>query len=317
MDQLRAMRTFAEVAGRGGFAPAARALGIAPSVVTRLVAELEASLGARLFHRSTRQVVLTPVGQRYLPLVQAILREVDEAAALATHGQHALQGRVRLVAPALFAALQVMPRLGRLRALHPQIVVDLAVGHCVDGANAEHDISLVVCGEGGLDGDFVAHRLARSQVLLCAAPAWLRQHGHPGHPRELERHAMLAPAWPHLPRPLPAWRHAASAVQEVMAAGLLGITDAALCHVGALAALGIGALPSVAVQTDLAQGRLERVLPDWRLPDLAVHACLPSRRHVPAAVRAVLDFLRAEFGAAEGTDPWLAEDPPARLRLAA
>jgi DNA-binding transcriptional LysR family regulator len=123
MDQLRAMRTFAEVAGRGGFAAAARALGIAPSVVTRLVAELEAALGARLFHRNTRQVALTAVGQRYLPRVQAILREVDDA-----------------------AALQLMPRLGRLRAMHPQIVVDLAAGHGLDGADAAHDISLVVCG---------------------------------------------------------------------------------------------------------------------------------------------------------------------------
>jgi DNA-binding transcriptional LysR family regulator len=202
MDQLRAMRTFAEVAGRGGFAAAARALGIAPSVVTRLVAELEAALGARLLHRSTRQVALTPVGQRYLPRVQAILREVDDAAALAAHGQQALQGRVRLVAPALFAALQLMPRLGRLRAMHPQIVVDLAAGHGLDGADAAHDISLVVCGEGGLGGDFIAHRLASAQLRMCAAPAYLRRHGRPRHPRELAGHALLASAWPHLPRPL-------------------------------------------------------------------------------------------------------------------
>ncbi|MFN6997613.1 MAG: LysR family transcriptional regulator, partial [Aquincola tertiaricarbonis] len=89
MDQLRAMRTFVEVAERGAFAAAARALDLDPSAVTRQVAELEGLLGARLLVRSTRRVALTPIGQAYLQRVRTILREVDEAAALASHGQQA------------------------------------------------------------------------------------------------------------------------------------------------------------------------------------------------------------------------------------
>src|SRR3990167_4139814 len=88
MDQLLAMRTFAEVAGCGGFAAAARALDLAPSVVTRRVAELEGQLGARLLTRSTRRVALTPIGEHYLRRVQSILHDVAEAAAVARSEEH-------------------------------------------------------------------------------------------------------------------------------------------------------------------------------------------------------------------------------------
>jgi DNA-binding transcriptional LysR family regulator len=317
MDQLRAMRTFAEVAGRGGFAAAARALNLAPSVVTRLVAELEAELGARLLTRSTRQVVLTPTGQRYLPRVQAILHDVDEAAAVASLGQRELRGRVRVAAPPLFAARQLMPRLARLQALHPGIAMDLSTAGPVDGVHEGHDLSVVVRA-GALDGDFVAHKLAHTQVLLCAAPSYLRQRGPPLHPGELANHALLVAALARSPR-RHVLTHASGATAEVAPVHvLLSSPNAELCHAGALAGMGIAALPSFAVQAELAQGRLERVLADWRLFDMAVHACLPSRRQVPAVVRAMLDFLRAEFpGGAQ--DPWLAEEAPAapQLRLAA
>ncbi|MBC7938899.1 MAG: LysR family transcriptional regulator [Chitinophagaceae bacterium] len=305
MDQLRAMRTFAEVAGRGGFAAAARALNMAPPVVTRLVAELEGQLGARLLTRSTRHVALTPIGQRYLRRVQGILLDVDDAAAVASQDQHELRGRVRLIAPPVFAARQLMPRLARLHALHPGIAVDLTAGGPVDSVHDDHDISVVVRSD-RLDGEFVAHCLARSQVLLCAAPGYLRQRGRPQHPRELADHALLVAVLARMPRSFALTHEAGETVEIVPSHVLLSSPNAELCHAGALAGMGIAALPSFAVQAELEQGRLERVLGHWRLFDVAVHACLPSRRQVPATVRATLDFLRAEFpGGAR--DPWLAD----------
>ena len=125
-------------------------------------------------------------------------------------------------------------------------------------------------------------------------------------------------ALPGLPRAV-VLTHAGGATAEIAPAEvLLNSANAALCHAGALAGMGIAALPSFAVQPELADGRLELVLGDWRLFDLAVHACMPSHRHVPAVVRATLDFLRAEFPGGE-RDPWLAEvaSLPPRLRLAA
>ncbi|MCR5864433.1 LysR family transcriptional regulator [Aquincola sp. J276] len=293
MDQLRAMRTFVEVAERGAFAAAARALDLDPSAVTRQVAELEGLLGARLLVRSTRRVALTPIGQAYLQRVRTILREVDEAAALASHGQHALQGCVRLIAPALFASRQLMPRLARLQARHPGLAVALETGP-VATACEDHDISIVVQA-GPLDGRFVAHRLAGAGLLLCASPGYLQRHGRPLHPGELARHPLLLAELPRRPRGLRLSHASGAAVEVPAAAAPLHTSQPALCHAGALAGLGIAALPSFAVQEELSQGRLEQVVPDWRLPGLAVHACLPSRRQVPAVVRAMLDFLRAEF----------------------
>lgn len=317
MDQLRAMRTFAQVAARGGFAAAARALDLAPSVVTRLVAELEEQLGARLLTRTTRRVALTPIGQRYLARVQAILSDVDEAAAVVSQGQHTLRGRVRVTAPPLFASRQLLPRLARLHARHPEIEVDLSTSGPVDTLHEGSDISIVARVD-ALDGDFIAHRLARSQVLLCAAPAYLRHRGPPQHPDELARHALLVASLARMPRSFMLTHTDGTRAELVPDRVLLSSHNAELCHAAALAGMGIAALPSFAVQTELASGRLERVLADWRLFDMEVHACLPSRRQVPAVVRAMLDFLRAEFPGGE-RDPWPAAGTSAAppLRLAA
>lgn len=317
MDQLRAMRIFAEVAERGGFAAAARALNLAPSVVTRAVAELENLLGARLLTRTTRRVAMTTIGQHYLERVQGILQNVDDAAAVVSQGQRDPRGLVRLIAPPLFAARQLIPRLARLQARHPGIAVDLTAGGPMDGVHERHDISLIVRAD-GLDGDFVAHRLAHSQVLLCAAPGYLRQRGRPQHPSELASHALLLTAPARMPHSF-ALTHPTGATSEITPGHvLLTSPNAELCHAGALAGMGIAALPSFAVQAELEQGRLERLLGDWRLFDVAVHACLPSRRQVPAAVRATLDFLRADFSGRDG-DPWLANaaSMQSQLQLAA
>jgi DNA-binding transcriptional LysR family regulator len=316
MDQLRAMRTFAEVAERGGFAAAARALDLAPSVVTRLVAELEAQLGARLLTRTTRRVALTPIGQRYLARVQRILRELDEAAAVVSEDQHGLRGRVRVIAPPLFASRQLLPRLARLHARHPEIAVELSASGPVDTLHDGHDISIVARVD-ALDGDFIAHRLVRSPVLLCAAPAYLRQRGQPQHPGELAQHALLVASLARMPRAFEMTHTGGARAELVAERVLLSSHNAELCHAAALAGMGIAALPRFAVQAELDQGRLERVLADWHLFDMEVHACLPGRQ-VPAVVRAMLDFLRAEFPGG-GRDPRSVEGPgptPA-LRLAA
>lgn len=324
MDQLRAMRTFARVAELGGFAAAAHALDLAPSVVTRLVADLEAHLGARLLTRTTRRVALTQIGQRYLERVRGILRDVDEAVVAVQDGQRQVRGRVRIIAPPLFAARQLMPRLPCLHARHPEVAVDVTASAPVETLHEAFDISIVVAA-GGLAGDFIAHPLASSQVLLCASPEYLLRCGRPEHPRDIAGHALLV-AWPGRMSRRLVMTNAAAVADEAAATSidlapdrvLLSSENAALSHAAALAGAGIAALPSFAVQGDLRQGRLERVLGEWRLFDLAIHACLPGRRQVPAVVRAVADFLRAEFPGL-GHDPWLPGEAPTPrlLRLAA
>jgi DNA-binding transcriptional LysR family regulator len=324
MDQLRAMRTFACVAELGSFAAAARSLNLPPSVVTRLVASLEVQLGARLLTRTTRRVALTQIGQRYFQRVRGILLEVDDAAAAVTDGQHHVRGRVRIIAPPVFAAQQLMTRLPRLHAQHPEIAVDVAASGPVETMHEAYDISIVVRA-GGIDGDFIAHPLAASQVVLCAAPEYLRRCGQPRHPVDLAKHALLIASLGRMPRAFVMTntgaadaRQGGTTVEVVPDRVVLSSHNAELSRAGALAGMGIAALPSFAVQDDLQRGRLQRVLGDWRLFDVLVFACLPSRKQVPAVVRAVLDFLRAEFPGCD-RDPWLPTDAsaPHHLRLAA
>jgi DNA-binding transcriptional LysR family regulator len=324
MDQLKAMRTFACVAELGSFAAAARSLNLAPSVVTRLVADLEARLGARLLTRTTRRVSLTQIGQRYFQRVRGIILEVDDAAAAVTDDQHRVRGQVRIIAPPVFAAQQLMSRLPRLHAQHPGIAVNVAASGPVETMHEAYDISIVVR-SGDLDGDFVAYPLATSQVVLCAAPEYLRRRGQPQDPADLATHALLVAVPGRMPRAFVMTntgagdaRQAGTTVEVVPENVVLRSHNAELSRAGALAGVGIAALPSFAVQSDLQRGRLQRVLGDWRLFDVSVFACLPSRKQVPAVVRAVLEFLRAEFPGRD-RDPWLPMNAPApnHLRLAA
>lgn len=317
MDQLKAMRTFVCVAEHGGFAAAARSMKLAPSVVTRLVADLEGQLGARLLTRTTRRVALTEIGQRYHRRVRDILLQLDAAAAAVDDAQQQVRGKVRIVAPPVFAARQLMSRLPRLHAAYPEIAVEVAAGGPVETIQEAYDISIVVR-LGDLDGDFIAYPLARSEVLLCAAPEYLRRSGHPRHPDDLAQHALLIASLGRMPRAFAMTRAGEASVEVLPDRVLLRSQNAELSRAGALFGMGIAALPSFAVQEDLRHGRLQRVLADWRLFDVGVHACLPSRKQVPAVVRAVLDFLRAEFPQAD-SDPWspMEAKPTPQLRLAA
>ena len=298
MNELHAMRTFAQIVDTGSFVNAARAMDVAPAVVTRLVSDLERHLGARLLTRTTRRLALTDVGGRYLEKVRGILVAVDEAAALARHSQLEPMGALRVRVPHAFAASQLTPRLPRFHALHPQVVVELDAGP-VESISAEHDVTLVVQ-QPQLDGRFIARLLARSTLVACATPAYLDRHGRPTHPGQLGEHALLMPT---MQRSF-TLRRGAEVASVAPPRSPLNLTNPDLHAAAALSGLGIAGLASYAAGQALRDGLLERVLPDWTLGELSVWACVPTRQHMPAAARAFLDFLLAEFGGREH-DPWL------------
>jgi DNA-binding transcriptional LysR family regulator len=308
MDQLKAMRTFMRVADEGSFVGASRALDVAPAAVTRAVADLEQHLGARLLMRTTRSLSLTDIGTRYLERVRGILREVDEAAALASDAHAQARGHVRVRAPASFAVQQLGARLARFHAAHPEVTVEITADVVVESVDETHDINIVVRRD-ALDGGFIARRLACSEVIVCAQPEYLDRAGRPDHPQELAGHPLLVPATK-AGRTL-SFEHRSSgeAVTVTPAASALSTSHHGLNHSAALAGMGIAGVPSFLAARDLAEGRLERVLPDWRLFDMTIWACMPTRKQVPASTRAFMDFLVAEF-AGEDRDPWLVPARP-------
>lgn len=312
MDRLRALQVFAQVAEAGSFAGAARALNLAPAVVTRQVAELEAHLGARLIQRTTRRMVLTEVGTQYLGRVRAILADLADADAEAGAAVRVVGGRLTLRAPPAFATHQLAVVLPKFHARHPDVRLTLTLDGVVGvGVDEAQDIT-IIWGPRPLEGDFVARRLACTEVILCAAPAYLDRHGRPTHPADLLRHQMLTP--PPVPglfdptqtRFVHRRDGAIVALMHDRPEPLLSTWHTDTNLVAARVGLGVAGLPSFTVADDFKAGTLERVLPDWRLFENTIWACVPSRQHLPARTRAMLDFLVETFGG-EDRDPWLAE----------
>jgi DNA-binding transcriptional LysR family regulator len=194
MDQVRSLRVFVQVVAAGSFAGAARVLDMAPAGVTRAVAELEAHLGARLLHRTTRSLALTEIGEAYLDRARQLLTELDEADALAGAQTQRPEGVLRVLCPPAFAAHQLALNLPAFRAQYPGIALELSTPGPVEAADENFDISILSLGAQPLQGDFVARPLAQSSFVLCAAPAYLAQRGRPAEPEDLAAHDGVLPA---------------------------------------------------------------------------------------------------------------------------
>jgi DNA-binding transcriptional LysR family regulator len=311
MDQLRAMRVFLRVIDEGGFAKAARALDMAPPVVTRVVAELEAHLGARLLNRTTRRIALTDVGEAYLERARQILVDVEEAEALASEATKDTRGLVRVLAPPAVAVHQLAKHLPAFRQLYPQVTVELSAPGAVETVDEDFDITIMALRQAP-DGDFIARRLARSEVIMCASPEYLNRRGRPAHPRDFAEHEMLIPPIGALQRGLTmysgAWGDDEPGGDEFTVVPPQGVAlrtnHVDTNYAAALAGLGIAGLPSLVIEDALMENALERVLPGWRLFSLTLWAAMPSRKHLPARTRVFLDFLLQIFGG-EDSDPWL------------
>ena len=304
------MRVFAKVVDEGGFAKAARALDMAPRVVTRMVAELENHLGARLMNRTTRRLSLTEVGEQYLDKVRAILVDIEESEALASEATKVPRGHLRVLCPPAIAVHQLAKHLPRFQALYPEVRLEVSSPGPVDTVDEAFDITIFARRDPP-DGDFIARRLARTEVVVCASPEYLDRRGRPKHPSELIGHEAVIPPISavqrgltfytgpltgpgHLAYTLPRARHPA-----------LATTNIDTIYAAALAGLGIAGLPSYVIEDALQEHALERVLPEWRLFEITLWAGMPTRRHLPARTRALLDFLQQVFGG-EDRDPWLA-----------
>ncbi|CAN7608430.1 LysR family transcriptional regulator [Rhizobacter sp. LjRoot28] len=308
MDRLHSMRVFARVIDEGSFAKAAREMNLSAAVVTRLVADLEEHLGARLINRTTRRLALTDTGEVYLERVRQILTEVEEAEAQASAATSDPRGHLRVLAPPAFAVHQLAKHLPRFREAYPLVTLELSVPGVVETVDENHDVTIITSTRQVLDGDFIARRLATSEVVACASPAYLDQRGRPQHPSELMGHEAMIPTYAReatFRRYVPREGSDDDSVTMVPPRPALSTIHIDTMYAGALAGMGIAPLPSYVVEDALLENALERVLPDWYLLTSTIYAAMPTRKYVPARTRAFIDFLVATFGG-DGRDPWLA-----------
>ena len=311
------MRVFARVIDSGSFAGAARALDMSPAAVTRWVAELESHLQTRLVNRTTRKLLLTETGEAYLERVRQILIDVDDANGLAHAATTEPRGHLRVLVPPPFSVHQLARHLLVFRKLYPRVTIDISGGGgLAESANEDYDVTILLVGHRPLQGGFVARQLARTEVVICAAPAYLERQGRPTHPEQLPHHECLVPALPGVPRE---WTLVGRGTSAEAPAGLsVTITPAAALtahnvetlHAAALAGLGVVGLPSFMVDEALADGSLIRILADWQAVTYTIYAAMPSRKYLPARTRAFMDFLVRTFGG-EDRDPWVTGTPAA------
>ena len=308
---------FCRVIDCQGFAAAARALDMSPPVVTRLISDLESHLGARLLNRSTsRKLVLTEAGEIYLEQVRHILADIAEAESSVQSATKALCGRLKVLAPPTFATHELVKHVLSFRQAYPKVLIDLVTSGQVETLDEGFDLCLLMGFEGSLEGDFVARRLARTQLIMVASPGYLERHGRPQHPRELGQHEWMAPTFvrelnfrPHKASGLP--QDGAQSYSLAASHSALSTSHLDTVRSAALEGVGLAVLPSFAAAQSCQKGDLQRVLADWSLHTMSLHAAIPTRKHVPAKTRAFMDHLTQVFPDGE-RDPWIDLCAPTR-----
>ncbi|MER1967302.1 LysR substrate-binding domain-containing protein [Castellaniella sp. GW247-6E4] len=291
MQDLNDMRYFAEVAERGGFAVAARALGLPKSRLSRRIARLEAELGMRLLQRTTRKLSLTAAGEQYLRHCVAVRDQAEQAWAELAQVRSEPRGTLRVVCPVTLAQTVIGPLLSEYLARHPKVRLDMQVSNrVVDLVEEGVDIALRVRSDLGDSGSVIVKQLGLSHGLLLAAPGLLDRGGRPGAPSDLAEMAAVGMSGIdggfRLRLYKPTGERHAITCRPVFAAD-----DLVTVRFAVLGGVGFGMLPDYMCQEDLARGRLERVLPEWSLAPGIVHAVYPSRRGMAPAPRSFLDFL--------------------------
>ncbi|MBO9328237.1 LysR family transcriptional regulator [Achromobacter pulmonis] len=281
------MTVFLAVAEAQSFAAAARRLEMSAPSVTRSVAALERRLGALLLVRTTRSLRLTEAGQRYAADCRRILEEVEQADDAAAGAMAAPRGALSITAPALFGELHVMPAvLGYLRAHRAVSVRTLLVDRVVNLLDEGVDVAVRI---GALpDSSLTAVQVGEVRRVVCAAPAFLREHGAPRDPDELQRYCTITAA---MEGRGPQWRFLQDGQpRRVRVDSQLTVTSFQAAVLAAREGWGLTQVVSYQVARHLASGELEVVLRDFELPPLPVHVVYPEGRKSSAKVRSFVDF---------------------------
>jgi len=287
MDRLQAMTVFVTVADEAGFSAAARRLNMSPPSVTRAVSEIEARLGARLLHRTTRSLKLTQAGQRYLADCRRILSEIEEADRHAAGIHAAPQGLVIVTASVPFGRIVLAPILFNLLDCYPDISVSLQlhdrIVHLLDeGMDVAVRIAELP------DSSLAAVRVGSVRRMLCASPEYLDEYSRPHSLSDLSKHKIInfenmAPGGE--------WMlHHDNNIRSFKPVSQLHVNKADVAIAAAVKGRGITRVFSYMIVSELAAGTLEAVLECYEPPPIPVHIVHKEAGQTSARVRAVVDY---------------------------
>lgn len=304
MNRYGEMLVFVRAVADGGFSAAARNLALTPSAVSKLVARMENRLGVVLFRRSSRTFALTPEGEAFYASALRAIEAVDEAEATVLAGT-STPDVLRIRSMPTFATSQLARLLPAFHRQNPGLRIELQLrlepSNLLDGGM---DVAIHV---GRLaDSALIAHPFARTRWIICASPAYLRDHGTPAGPAELDRHecvnfvpSMAASVW--------SVRGAGASQRRVKITSTVTTNQGQMLLELARAGLGIVRLAEFHVMDDLLAGRLVELFPTAQSPEEdPIYAVYEGRRHLSARVRLFLDFLDVSF---PDPPPWHQRHP--------
>jgi len=293
MGGFGAIPVFVAVVENSGFSAAARTLGISKSAVSKRINQLEAHLGVRLLHRTTRKLSLTEAGERYFAHASQALAAAGQAEDAVTELQGEPQGQLRISAPMSFGRLHVAPLVPKFLKRCPKLQIDLVMDdRKVDLVAGGFDVAIRA---GNLPAStLIARKLAPVHQVLCASPDYIDRYDRPGTPAELSGHNCVlysyssdADEWTLIGEGGP---------ETVTVSGSYQVNNSEALLEALREGIGIGRLPTFVAGPDLKTGRLVKLFESYRLPDFTIYAVFPERQYLPAKVRAFLDFAIEYFG---------------------
>ncbi len=305
MYTLQPLLAFAETAKRGSFAAAARELGCTPSTLAKAVSRLEAQLGVRLFHRTTRQVTLTADGERLFERCRRVLAELELLQEEASGARTAPSGTLRIDMPVSLGRIVMLPLLASLARVHPALTIDARFSDVyVDLIKDGIDVAIRT---GELrDSSLVARQLASQELLLFAAPSYLERAGCPRTLADLEHHTAVLFRVPSTGRDRPWNFRARGRGANLMPKSRVRVDQGDALVAAAARGMGIGQVPHYMVMDELRSGALVELLPSLRPAPMPIWAVMPSSRLIPPRVKALLDLIAANPAAFPPAPPVLA-----------
>lgn len=299
MNRFENMNCFVRVVESGSISAAADRLGVAKSAVSRRLKELESHLGVELFHRTTRSMNLTDTGRAFYHQSVRILDDLHEAEAAASQAHQTLQGNLKVALPSSFGLKHMAPALNDFLDRHPQIEFDLDFNDReADLIQEGFDLAIRIAHLP--DSSLIARRLAPINMVLCASPGYIRQHGQPQQPDDVGQHRCLT--YSLLQDPF-TWRFTDARQQsrKVTVRSVMKASNGDFLKHAAIRDHGLAYLPTFIAYEAIESGTLVPLLTKFKPEPLHAYAIYPQTRHLSQRVRSLVDFLVERFA---GTPYW-------------
>lgn len=294
MHRLQDLEVFVQIVKSGNFAKAAAELQLNPSAISRRISHLEDHLGVRLFHRTTRNLSLTEVGDRYLNRCLSILAELEEAEREAKQHSKAPQGTLHVSCSTLFAHQCILTRLPQFLEQYPQVKIELILTDDIaDLVDEGIDVAIRI-GELA-NSALMTRKLVCDRRIICASPQYLDRYGTPVTPDDLAHHNCLS--LNARKTTLNQWRFRdASGLREIDVRGNFAVNSGEALYKAVIAGLGIGRVTEFLSSQALSSGRLVRLLTDYEDEnEVGIYTVFPTNRYLLPKVQCFVEFLVNSF----------------------